>query len=48
MDAGIRFASNLYVSFTLDSDSGTMDVLVELITDEGEKHALTGSVVWDE
>ena len=48
MDAGIRFASNLYVRFTLDPDTGTMDVVVELITDEGVKNVITGSVVWDE
>lgn len=48
MDAGIRFTSNLYVRFTLDPDSGTMDVMIELITDEGEKHIITGTVVWDE
>lgn len=48
MDAGIRFASNLYVRFTLDPDNGDMDVVVELINDEGVKHVITGSVVWDE
>lgn len=48
MDAGIRFASNLYVRFTLDPDNGTIDVMLEFITDEGVKNVITGSVVWDE
>ena len=47
MEAGIRFSQNLYVKFTLDPNDGIMDVLFELITDDGEKHELTGSVVWD-
>lgn len=48
MEAGIRFASNIYVRFTLDPDNDTMDVVVELITNEGETNIITGTVVWDE
>lgn len=48
MDAGIRFANNLYVRFTLNPDNGDIDVVVEFITDEGVKHIIPGSVVWDE
>lgn len=48
MEAGIRFTRNMYVRFTLDPDSGTMDVIIEMIDDEGVKHDITGTVVWDE
>lgn len=47
MEAGIRFAQNLYVKFAIDPNDGIMDVLVEVINDEGEKHEITGSVVGD-
>ena len=48
MDAGIRINRNAHVSFSLDLDTGDMDVIVTLITDEGVEQVVTGSVVWDE
>ena len=48
MEAGIRFTNRLYVRFTLDPDQGIMDVIVEIIDDDGVAHEITGSVVWDE
>lgn len=48
MEAGIRFNSRLYVKFTLDPDQGAMDVVVEIIDNDGVAQVITGSVVWDE
>lgn len=48
MEAGIRFTRYMYVRFNLDPDTGDMDVLIEFITNEGEKQEVTGSVVWEE
>lgn len=48
MDAGIRFNSQVYVRFIFDYEQATMDVMVEIIDDDGVKHEIPGSVVWDE
>ena len=47
-EAGIRFNEYLFVKFGFDPDNGDMPVIAELIDSEGEKHVVTGVVVWDE
>lgn len=47
-EAGIRFTNNVYVKFILDPDNGDMNVMFELIDSDGNKHIITGAVVWDE
>ena len=48
MEAGIRINRYAHVSFSLDLETGDMDVIVTLITDEGVERVVTGSVNWDE
>lgn len=47
-NGGMRFYPGLWVGFTLDEDSGDMYVEINLKTDEGVEHVITGGVVWDE
>ena len=48
VEVGARFANNLYAKLMLDPDNGGAAVEVEIITNEGVKNVLTGTVVWDE
>ena len=46
--AGVRFNSQVYVTFDLDVDNGTMTAAVTIIDSEDIEHVITGEVVWDE
>ena len=45
--AGVRFNPYVHVSFMLDTNSGDMDVFIELIG-EAEKRFISGTVQWEE
>ena len=47
MEAGIRFASDLYIGLSVDEESGDIAVVGERII-EGETVTITGVVVWDD
>ena len=47
MEAGIRFASDLYIRLSVDEETMEITVYGERII-EGEKVTGTGVVVWDE
>ena len=47
MEFGIRINSRTYFKFIIDLDNGIIDVIGEIITDEGEKIEPIGSVVWE-
>ena len=48
LEVGARFANNLYSKLSFDPDNGDAVVTVEMISNEGEKLTITGTVVWDE
>lgn len=48
MEFGIRINSRAYFKFNIDLDNASIDVIGEIITDEGEKIEPTGYVVWEE
>ena len=48
LSTGCRFSNNFYVMTVIDPSNGDCVVMVEIISDEGEKTNLTGTVTWDE
>ena len=48
VEVGARFTNNLYAKLMLDPDNGDAAVELEIITNEGVKQTITGTVVWDE
>ena len=48
LECGARFANNFYGKLSIDPDNGDAAVEIEMITNEGEKVTITGTVVWNE
>ena len=46
-EAGVRFGENVYVAFSLNADSGDMEVYAEITNSEGETYEINGSVEWE-
>ena len=48
MEFGVRINNRAYFKFIIDLDNGNIDVIGEIINNEGEKFEPTGYVVWEE
>lgn len=48
LTTGCRFSNDFYIMTAIDPSNGDCGVMVEMISDEGEKTILTGTVTWDD
>ncbi len=48
MEFGVRINNHAYFKFIIDMDNANIDVIGEIIRDDGEKIEPTGSVTWEE
>lgn len=48
MEFGVRLNSREYFKFYIDSDNGNIDVIGEIVLDDGTVVTPAGSVVWEE
>ena len=48
MEVGVRLNSRAYFKFYIDLDNGNIDVIGEIIMDDGTVVEPVGSVAWEE